>query len=133
MNALTSPTGFKPKKSVALSGVTAGNTALWTPAAGKKFRLIKYCLVVSGNAAMAAAGVNLISLADGGGGPVPGTLVQLWLPNVAGTVLGGFAMPWIDFGPNGFLSATANNVLNLNINTALTTGTINAIAIGTEE
>ena len=24
----TAPTGFKPKKSVALSGVTAGNTAL---------------------------------------------------------------------------------------------------------
>ena len=28
MNTLASPTGFKPKKSVALSGVTAGNTAL---------------------------------------------------------------------------------------------------------
>ncbi|RYZ00902.1 MAG: 2-methylcitrate synthase, partial [Comamonadaceae bacterium] len=30
MNDLASPAGFKPKKSVALSGVTAGNTALCT-------------------------------------------------------------------------------------------------------
>ena len=30
MNDTVTPTGFKPKKSVALSGVTAGNTALCT-------------------------------------------------------------------------------------------------------
>ena len=30
MNSTDAPVGFKPKKSVALSGVTAGNTALCT-------------------------------------------------------------------------------------------------------
>lgn len=109
----------------------SGNTALWTPAASKKFRLMRVLIMVSGNAVQAAAGVLTIQLQDSATGmPVA---VSPFVPAAAGTVMGAdFVSGWIDLG-NGILSAAANNVLNINLSAALTGGTVRAIAVGTEE
>lgn len=108
-----------------------GNTALWTPAAGKKFRLMRYCLAVTGNAAAAAAGTKTFSLFDGAAGAI-GQAHAVFIPGAALNAGALYTGPWIDLG-NGILSSAANNVLNVNLSAALTAGFCNVIACGTEE
>lgn len=108
-----------------------GNTALWTPAAGKKFRLMRYRIDVTGNAAAAAAAVKTISLFDGAAGAT-GQVHSVFVPGAALAAGALYTSGWIDLG-NGYLSAAANNVLNVNLSTALTAGVVNVIACGVEE
>jgi hypothetical protein len=88
-------------------------TTVWTPASGKKFRLMGVSISVSGTNAA-------VHLRDGAGGTVFHTA------RAAGTDTKDFS-----FG-NGYLSTTANNVLEIY---NLTGGTINVhvTAWGTEE
>lgn len=114
------------------AGVTAaGSTGVWTPAAGKKFRLMRYIIQITGDATVAAAGRVLVRWMDGA--VSMGTGVLAWVPNVAlnnGSVI--WSTGWVDLG-NGYLSVAANNLLNLDLSVALTAGAVSALAIGTEE
>lgn len=109
-----------------------GNTALWTPAAGKKFRLMGYRVDVTGNAAAAAGAVKTISLFDGAAGAT-GLVHSVFVPGAALAAGALYTSGWIDLGKLGYLSTAANNVLNVNLSTALTAGVVRVIACGTEE
>lgn len=121
-------------KTVNVTSATAGNSAVWTPAAGKKFRLMKFQINGSNLAATAAAVVTL-SFQDNVTGVTIGTYSVL-LPAVAGVVSGvvDISSGWIDIG-NGYLSILANNVLNLNVSAAPAgaTGSYRVNVCGTEE
>jgi hypothetical protein len=101
------PNVFKPQSAVLITT----ETTIWTPASGKKFRLMGYHLVcsVAGN----------IVLKDN----TAGTTI-LVIPSAAGDG-GTFVM----LG-NGILSAAANNVLTA---TGPATGTLSGFVFGTEE
>lgn len=109
----------------------AGSTALWTPAAGKKFRLMRLFVMVSEDATQAGAGVETIRFLDAAA--AIGVAFSPFVPAIAINFSGElFNSGWVDLG-NGYLSSAANNVLNVDLGAALATGTVRAIAIGTEE
>jgi hypothetical protein len=121
------PTVFKQATATAL-----GATALWTPGAGNKFRILKFKIQVTADATLAAAGEQVIELTDAAT-VLPLTHI-VWIPAAAGAVLNDeYDSGWIDLGQFGILSAAANNVLNINLGTALATGKVNVIVCGTEE
>jgi hypothetical protein len=115
-----------------VSTVAAGNTAIWTPGAGNKFRLLKYQIEVTANAALAVAGVLTISLFDGAAGDIAQDH-QVFVPGAAGAAFGIDDFIDTDLGQFGILSSAANNVMNVNLSVALTAGTVNVIVMGTEE
>jgi hypothetical protein len=114
------------------SATAAGNTAVWTPAAGKRFRLMRYRIEVTGNAAQATAGTVTIQFQDNTTNMAAAHSV--FVPQTAGTVMGAdWNSGWIDLG-NGIISTAANNVLNINLSSTLTpSGIVRVIACGTEE
>ena len=113
-----------------VQATATGSTALWTPTAGKKFRLMKYCIMVTGNATLAAGAVLTVSLLDAAG--QIGQQIDTFIPTATFSVAEDYISPWIDLG-NGILSGAANNVLNVNLSAALTAGNVRVIACGTEE
>jgi uncharacterized protein affecting Mg2+/Co2+ transport len=121
-------------KTVSVAATVTGNTAVWTPAAGKKFRLMRFQVTAQGLAATATAAIT-ISFQDSAT-PITIGSYDVDVPAVAGVVTGvmNISCGWIDLG-NGFLSAAANNVLNFNISAAGagTVGTYRVNACGTEE
>jgi hypothetical protein len=131
MQAVAEPNVFKTAQANA-----NGNTALWTPAAGKKFRLMRLLVEVPPNCIMAARGVVTISFQDGA---TPINLAfDVWLGQTAPVEAAAtipptlFTTDWIDLG-QGVLSSAANNVLNINLSAALTGGNVRVTACGTEE
>jgi hypothetical protein len=128
---LRTPSVFK---TATVNASTTGNSAVWTPTSGKKFRLMRFQITAQGLAAT-ATGVVTVSFQDATTGITIGTY-DIDVPAVAGIqsgitqVSGG----WIDLG-NGVLSASANNVLNFNISAAGsgTVGTYRINVCGTEE
>lgn len=119
------PTIFK-----GLSTGATGSTAIWTPGASNKFRLLKFKIQVSGQATFGAAAALTIKLLD--------AAIDLQLTHVifvpAAAVNGAlFDSGWIELGDFGIQSAVAGNALNLNLSAALTTGVVSVIACGTEE
>lgn len=125
------PTTFK---TASVAATATGNSAAWTPAAGKKFRLMRFQITAQGLAAT-ATGVVTVSFQDSASGITIGTY-DVDVPAVAGVVSGvsNISCGWVDLG-NGFLSAAANNVLNFNISAAGagTVGTYRVNVCGTEE
>lgn len=124
------PTIFKTA-----SATASGNTAVWTPAAGKKFRLMRFKVQLTANATLAAAAVLTVSFQDSATGLA--FTHDFYVGQVALTAATALFTPgedsgWIDLG-NGFASALANNVLNVNLSATLTSGNIRVIACGTEE
>jgi hypothetical protein len=130
MQAVAEPNVFKTATASA-----AGNTALWTPASGKKFRLMRFMIQVPANVSVAARGVISVGLQDGTtdlkltfdffvGQTAPVETASSEPPN--------FNTGWIDIG-NGILSAAANNVFNINLSGALAAGTVRVTCCGTEE
>jgi hypothetical protein len=131
---LRTPAIFKTATVVATA---AGNTAVWTPAAGKKFRLMRF-QITGVNLAATAATVITISFQDNVTGITIGTYDVL-LPAIATAtdVLAGgiqYISDWIDLG-NGIISAVANNVLNANVSATVAgaTGSFRYNVCGTEE
>lgn len=122
---LRTPTVFKTATATAF-----GDTALWTPTSGKKFRLMRYIIHVTGGAALAAGADLDIVLRDATTALNLGH--SLYVPTAAGTTLGGFSTGWINLG-NGPLSAANNNVLNVNLSASLTAGKVRVTCCGTEE
>lgn len=120
-------------KTVTVAATAAGNTAVWTPTAGKKFRLMGFNITAQGLAATATAAIT-VSFQDAAVAmPVA---FDVDVPAVAGVVSGITQVSGglNDYG-NGILSAAANNVLNFNISAAGagTVGTYRINVIGTEE
>lgn len=119
-------------KFTSATATASGNTAVWTPTASGKFRLICVGLDVSQNVAAASAGVLSIQLEDGASA-IPGFQWSVFVPSAAGTTFGaGYHEP-LECFPNGFVSSTANNVLNVNLSFALTAGNVTVRAYGTDE
>ncbi len=114
-----------------VQATSSGNTALWTPVAGKKFRLMRWIIEVTDNAALAVAGVLTIKLTDSATGI--GQEFDIFVPAASLDTAGLLGSSgWIDLG-NGILSAAANNVLNVNLSAALTAGNVRVRCCGTEE
>lgn len=109
-----------------VAATASGNTAVWTPASGKKFRLMGWRLSVAGT--LAAAGTQVIQLRDG-----TTTVIARAGANVVQTLPGNDTQIGEDYGKLGQLSATADNVLNINLGTAMATGAVYIDAWGTEE
>lgn len=82
----------------------AGDNAIWTPVAGKKFRLMGLVLNPTGN-------TGLIKLTDNPGGTV---LYQT-------TATAAAFIPHVLFNVNGYLSSAANQVLEMNLTNAVAT------------
>jgi len=117
-------------KSVAVTA--AGLTNIWTPAGGKIWRILKYYLEISGNAVQAVAGVITVTFYDDAA-PIDGLVHSLYVPAANPNVLGGFNVGQLDLGGRGIGGALANNILKLNLSTALTAGNIRVNVCGTEE
>lgn len=103
------PNVFKPLSAVSV----AAETAIWTPAAGKKFRLMGFCLTsgtVGGNVTLkdATAGTTILVIPFGAAAS-----------NIDSPEMG-----------NGILSALANNALTA---TGTATQTLSGYVYGTEE
>ena len=116
-------TQFKSNALVA----STGNTALWTPAAGKKFRVLGMVMCLSKDAA--CAGQFIIEIRDEAGT----TLFDITISNGALVAMGQPVMMYINFPGNGYLSAAPDNHLFVNLSGALTAGVLSASAWGTEE
>jgi hypothetical protein len=120
------PTTFKTTTATA-----SGNTALWTPTSGKKFRLMRYKVEITSDAVAGTAGDLAVTFQDSS--TDCGLGHSCYIPSTAGTTFGnGYSSDWIDLG-NGKLSAAANNVLNVNLSFALTGGVVRVTCCGTEE
>lgn len=113
------------------STAASGDTAVWTPTAGRRFQLLRFQVFASANAAQSAGGTITATLRDNT--TSTGIAVPIYVPGTGGTALGGWTSGWIDIGPYGYRSAAVNNVLNVNLSAALTAGSIGVIACGTEE
>jgi hypothetical protein len=121
------PTVFKT-----VSATASGNTALWTPASGNKFRLLALIVEISNNANLAAGAVLTVKFQDSAADV--GLSFDCFVPTTAvTTTVGAFSTGWIDLGFFGVLSSAANNVLNVNLSATLTTGACRVTASGTEE
>lgn len=125
------PTVFK---TASVAATATGNSAVWTPGSGNKFRLLGFQITAQGLAATVSAVVT-ISFQDSASGITFGTF-DVDVPAVAGLVSGvDIISGYVDMGAFGILSAAANNVLNFNISAAGagTVGTYRINVAGTEE
>jgi len=104
----------------------AGDTALWDPAAGQRFRLMGYVIDIA--AGTTAAGACLLQLRDNATVIVNHTICGGALAASAGRVIAN-----VQFPVNGYLSIAADNILNLNLSSVLAAGGVTAFAYGTEE
>lgn len=109
----------------------AGDTAIWTPANGRKFRLQRMMISITDNATQTTSGVVTIKLRDNTTdlNLTHSVFVPASLLDTTGVL---YVSPWIDLG-DGILSAAANNVLNVNLSNALLTGVVRVIVAGMEE
>ncbi len=114
------------------SGVVtaAGSTAVWTPAAGKRFVLLGYHLFLIGNSIQAAAGVITVNLQDAA--TLLGLSHSIYVPSAAANIFGGTPIATLEF-PAGITSAANNNALNVNLSAALTAGGVRSVVWGVEE
>lgn len=116
------PTTFK---TVTTAG--GGTVALWAPAAGKRFRLMGAVFTII-NASAAAPANGIAKFVDSA------TDVGLSFDyGVAGAAVVSNQVIPLALPGNGYLSAVADNVLNLNTSAALTAGAIRVAVWGTEE
>ena len=106
------------------AAVTAsGATTIWTPSAGKRFRLMGYTLSISGT--LAATGTQAIELLDGA------TVIAQHGATVNSATPQGDTQIGVDYG-NGYLSVVVNNVLSINLSATMLTGAVYVNAWGTE-
>jgi hypothetical protein len=108
-----------------------GNTTLWTPASGKKFRLMGIVVVaVTGQSTQTVGGNFEITLTDSG--TAIGLGWSLLVPSVALANVSDTIFPAADL-KNGYLSTTANNVLQVNLSAGMVAGECRVTVYGTEE
>jgi hypothetical protein len=104
---------------------------IWTPAAGKKARLLAYLLEVSSNAIVAVAGQQDLQLNDGG--VTTAHTHTIFAPGAAGPVGAPLLAILVILGQNGLLSTTANNSFAIALTAAFTGGFARCSMWGTEE
>lgn len=126
LDVIRTPNVFKLVTAI----TSSGNTAVWTPASGKKFRLMGYQIFLSDQAKASAAADLVISFQDATTAIGAGMMSYVPAAITAGEVNPSSGP--VDLG-NGYLSTTANNVLNVNLSFALTGGSVAVAAWGTEE
>jgi hypothetical protein len=115
-----------------VAATASGNTVIWTPGSGNKFRLLQLFIQVSDNASLAAGGVLTVDIQDAT--TSTNITFSVFVPTTAvTTVIGDGAEVSLNLGAIGILSAAANNTLNVNLSVALATGVCRIIAMGTEE
>lgn len=107
----------------------SGDTSLWAPGSGNRWRLQRVKFDLSGDAAISGGGVLTIALRDGT--TAIGVTQSPYVPGTGGTALGGWSSDWIDLG-NGIQSAANNQDLNVNLSAALTAGFCRVLACGTQ-
>jgi hypothetical protein len=123
---LRTPNVFKTVQASSL-----GNNTLWTPTSGKKFRLMKYRIMIP-NGAIGSANSYLVMQFKDGSTNMP-IIETCFLTTTASNVAGNtWTSGLVDLG-NGFLSSAANSALVLNLNYALTDGDLRVLVMGTEE
>jgi hypothetical protein len=111
------PTVFKTTATA-----TVGDTTLWDPAAGKKFRIMGFSWQIGSNATTATT--CIVSLKDGS----TGILSVFNMGTTTGADSGVIMFPG-----NGYLSTAADNILSITLTAALTAGQIMFNVWGTEE
>jgi hypothetical protein len=116
------PTSFKAVGGIA----SAGATAVWTPAGGKKFRVMGGLIALSKEAA--CAGAESIALKDSAA-----TFLEVDISNAALVATGQVEIIPFAYPGNGYLSTAADNVLNVNLGGALTAGVLTVNVWGCEE
>lgn len=116
----------------AVFATAAGDTTLWTPASGKKFRLLWFMMQLPLGTTMAAAGTLTQILKDGATQIGPFVFSD-YLPNTTPTNAIGDNHTTIILPGNGYLSSTVNNALVVNLSAALTAGGARWCVAGTEE
>lgn len=116
-DAARTPATFKLASASAIN-----DTALWTPAGGKKFRIMGFTWTLP-NTATTAAG-TVITLRD--------SAADIFNVITIGTTTAGQTASVVLPG-NGYLSALVDNVLNIHLSAALTVGVIAFSVYGTEE
>ena len=115
-----------------VQATAAGSTAVWTAAAGNKWRLLKVFIQITDNASLAAGAVLTVSLLD-----VAASIniaFDIFVPTTAvTTTVGTAAQIQLDLGQFGILAAATATALNVNLSAALVTGNVRVIVQGTEE
>lgn len=117
---LRTPTTFKHH------GGDVGNTDEWTPAAGKKVRILGGNFILSKEAT--CAGAFTVFLRDNAT-----TIFEIDVSNAALTAIGSVTFIPFNFPQNGYLSALADNVIKIATSASLTAGTFSVNLWGTEE
>jgi hypothetical protein len=132
-DGIVTVTNFPAQPNIFYTGqITAsGNTAIWTPASGKSFRLQRYLVEVTQNASQLLQGVLTVSFQDGTS-PLP-IAHDIYVPSTGLRVFQPASPGWIDLGSNGILSSTPNNVLSVNLSSALNAGNVRVIVCGIEQ
>lgn len=125
LEAVRTPTHFRN-----FAAINAGNTAVWTPAAGRRFRLMGGLVCVTAGCTFAAAAGNVFEFYDAAAS-TDICYFAFWVANAAGSTPV-VTFPF-DLRPNGYLSAAINQVLNANLNATLTAGYVSGFVFGTEE
>ena len=111
------------------SCTTAAATIVWSPSAGKKFRLMGGVIVsLAGLAAAALQKINFLEETLG----TFGLEFQLYLPAAANIGTLGTVIPFT-LGPNGYLASAADKDLTVSMTANLTAGAVSVTVWGTEE
>jgi hypothetical protein len=124
-NMLRTPAVFRSGMST--EAASNGVNTIWTPAVGKKFRLMRYKFEVGADCTLAAATGVSLTFTDGGfiGFSIGSLAHRFSIPAAAITSSGeDYASEWIDLG-NGALSAAANNALGFLVNIPLAAAAYN--------
>jgi hypothetical protein len=135
LRAVRTPNIFK---TLSTTGVSAPKP-IWTPAAGKKFRLMRLSVSVSGNAYITAGGMLTLYFSEGPAGSDIGYDFNLWIPPLMGNGANSynftatlFDSGLVDLG-NGYLAAAINTTLYVQMNQVLNGGLVTVNVMGTEE
>ena len=122
---LRTPNVFK-----SVVATASGNTTLWQPAAGKKFRLLGVKVEVSQNATLTTTGAILsIDIIDD---PTTMYIVfDVFLPTAADTSLK--LQDSLQSIGNGILSSAADRAVRVNLSAGLLSGRVRVSSWGTEE
>lgn len=121
-----------PSKFFTITATASGDNAIWTPTSGKKFRLMGWSLQATAEVAISGGAADLDVIFRDGTTAI-GQGASFYIPQTGATSsqIDDFT-GWHMLG-NGYLSTAANNVLNLNLSTTLTSGKVRVNVCGTEE
>ncbi len=125
MSELRSPNTVKTVETLAI-----GSTAVWTPPAGKRWRLMGGVLTIPADRASAAGGDLKIRLLDVAA--EIGLNFRIHKPVAATPAIGDTVIPF-NLWPGSILAAAAATALNVDLNTALTVSLVSAVVWGVEE